>query len=239
MKGLQPRQADILDPNNFAFMIVRHPLDRLISAFTDRILNHKTPQVVLKHFGLWNSNHFRQRSIYQRYWITQQIQLTQQVPNSANFSATLQVFSKQTKNIFDSDIWFDLWRWRRWFSLVPIPSWLQSLSRSLWLDCQVWGWQHGHSGEIGTSKVSKNQLAFNANSNFLGLVWTSMSTLKQNEDRPLQPARRGNFSKTLVVKQSRRSKRFMTLTLNCFSILQMTTYCLKILTVNKRSNFTW
>ena len=58
MKGLQPSQADILDPNNFAFMIVRHPLDRLISAFNDRILNHKTPQVVFKNFGLWTLQSF-------------------------------------------------------------------------------------------------------------------------------------------------------------------------------------
>ena len=35
----------LMDKDNTAFIIVRHPLDRLISAFTDRILNNQTDQV--------------------------------------------------------------------------------------------------------------------------------------------------------------------------------------------------
>ena len=42
---LQAHKWDVLDPDNFSFIIVRHPLDRLISAFTDRILNTDTGQV--------------------------------------------------------------------------------------------------------------------------------------------------------------------------------------------------
>ena len=52
---LQANKWDVLDPDNFAFIVVRHPLDRLISAFTDRILNTDTGQSkyhtkrILKH----------------------------------------------------------------------------------------------------------------------------------------------------------------------------------------------
>ena len=35
----------VMDEDNTAFIIVRHPLDRLISAFSDRILDNQTDQV--------------------------------------------------------------------------------------------------------------------------------------------------------------------------------------------------
>ena len=35
---------EALDPDNPSFIIVRHPLDRLASAFNDRILNKDTVQ---------------------------------------------------------------------------------------------------------------------------------------------------------------------------------------------------
>ena len=38
---------EALDPDNPSFIIVRHPLDRLASAFNDRILNKDTDQVRL------------------------------------------------------------------------------------------------------------------------------------------------------------------------------------------------
>ena len=40
----------VMDEDNTAFIIVRHPLDRLISAFTDRILNNQTDQVKFIYF---------------------------------------------------------------------------------------------------------------------------------------------------------------------------------------------
>ena len=42
---LQVNDLTVMDKDNTAFIIVRHPLDRLISAFTDRILNKQTDQV--------------------------------------------------------------------------------------------------------------------------------------------------------------------------------------------------
>ena len=42
---LQVDDLTLMDKDNTAFIIVRHPLDRLISAFTDRILNNQTDQV--------------------------------------------------------------------------------------------------------------------------------------------------------------------------------------------------
>ena len=42
---LHADELTVMDEENTAFIIVRHPLDRLISAFTDRILNNKTDQV--------------------------------------------------------------------------------------------------------------------------------------------------------------------------------------------------
>ena len=38
---------EALDPDNPSFIIVRHPLDRLASAFNDRILNKDTDQARL------------------------------------------------------------------------------------------------------------------------------------------------------------------------------------------------
>jgi len=43
---LQAHVDAILNTDNFSFIIVRHPLDRLISAFNDRILNLETDQVM-------------------------------------------------------------------------------------------------------------------------------------------------------------------------------------------------
>lgn len=50
---LQAHVDAIINTDNFSFIIVRHPLDRLISAFNDRILNLETDQVM---FYIFDSN---------------------------------------------------------------------------------------------------------------------------------------------------------------------------------------
>ena len=90
MKGLQPSKNDILDPNNFAFMIVRHPLDRLISAFTDRILNHQTPQVC---FRKWKLGTFRNV-----------VQAKEHLPNILRYKAATKNSTVPTFNQFLSYI---------------------------------------------------------------------------------------------------------------------------------------
>ena len=42
---LKPRVLDLFEEDKINFLIVRHPLDRILSAFRDRILNPKTDQV--------------------------------------------------------------------------------------------------------------------------------------------------------------------------------------------------
>ena len=59
----------VMDEDNTAFIIVRHPLDRLISAFTDRILNNQTDQV--KSHTIFLMQHIR----YSKYKKTQGITL--------------------------------------------------------------------------------------------------------------------------------------------------------------------
>ena len=42
---LRPSLWDLFEPNQINFLVVRHPLDRILSAFKDRILNQNTDQV--------------------------------------------------------------------------------------------------------------------------------------------------------------------------------------------------